>query len=447
MVGQIALGKYRLLQSLGSGSNGEVYYAEPIQFPEFRVVVKRIHDHVVKHPKFRQRFEAEVQSMANFDHPYAVGLIEAALDDPLGPCLVMEYVPGMTLEALLGKYRRLTPERVGLLLGYFCHALEAAHQAGIVHRDLKPANLMVVKPTSPDEFLKVMDFGFAGFVAKPYLQLADLTGQGPIDAMGTPSYVSPEMIRGDRVDARSDLYSVGVILYEMLTGRLPFVYEYQDRLLMAHLKDAPPRFMTIGCRDIPPEIEAVVLHALSKYPNERPQSAKELLDEYSRALGVDLWEATFPAGWEPTAVPLEPVALEAPRRHSQSPFQVFYELGVLLPERMAAAKLRGFIDDLAAEVVTTEPGLIRLRLGLPAGYKEGQSSGILGWFATRRPSVPKGQEPIEVELHMDRPDPSQPLLNVLLSFQPLKDYPPQDAAAWYSRCEKVHTLLKRYLGA
>jgi hypothetical protein len=447
MVGKIALGKYRLLQSLGSGSNGEVYYAEPIQFPEFRVVVKRIHDHVVKHPKFRQRFEAEVHSMANFDHPYAVGLIEASLDDPLGPCLVMEYVPGITLETLLAKFRRLAPERVGLLLGYFCHALEAAHQAGIVHRDLKPANLMVVKPAAPDESLKVMDFGFAGFVAKPYLQLADLTGQGPIDAMGTPSYVSPEMIRGDRVDARSDLYSVGVILYEMLTGRLPFNHESQDRLLMAHMNDPPPPFGKVGSSDSPKAIEAVVLRSLAKYPNERPQSAKELLSEYSRALGVDLWEATYPAGWEPTAAALEPGLLEMPRLQPRGPFHVLYQLGVLLPERMAAAKLRGFIDDLAAEVVTSEPGLIRMRLGLPAGYREGQASGILGWLATRRPSVPKGQEPIEVELHMDRPNPSQPLLNLILSFQPLKDYPPKDPAVWQTRCEKVHALLKRYLGA
>ena len=187
-------------------------------------MVKRIHDSVVAHPKFRQMFEAEVRSMANFDHPYAVGLIEAALDDPIGPCLVMEYVPGITLEAVSRDRhkRQLEPERVGRLLGCFCHALQAAHTAGIVHRDLKPSNLMVVNPDTLQETVKVMDFGFAGFAAKPHIQLAELTGHGPIYAIGTPGYVSPEMIRGDRVDGRSDLYSVGVILFEMLTGRLPF---------------------------------------------------------------------------------------------------------------------------------------------------------------------------------------------------------------------------------
>src|SRR4051812_27602496 len=176
MLGKLALGKYRLIRPLGSGSNAEVFLAESTQSPHGQVVVKRIHDHVVAHPKFRQLFEAEVRSMANFDHPYAVGLVEASLDDPIGPCLVMEYVPGVTLEVLLRQAKRIDPERAGFLLGYFCHALQAAHTAGIVHRDLKPANVMVVNPGTPQESLKVMDFGFAGFTAKPHIQLAELTG-------------------------------------------------------------------------------------------------------------------------------------------------------------------------------------------------------------------------------------------------------------------------------
>src|SRR4051812_47344452 len=105
MVGTTALGKYRLLHSLGCGSNAEVFLAEPLKYPDYRVVVKRIHDHVVEHPKFRQLFEAEVRSMVNFNHPYAVRLLEAAVDDPIGPCLVMEYVPGITLEELLTRHR------------------------------------------------------------------------------------------------------------------------------------------------------------------------------------------------------------------------------------------------------------------------------------------------------------------------------------------------------
>ncbi|QJW99818.1 serine/threonine protein kinase [Frigoriglobus tundricola] len=448
MVGKTALGRYRLLRSLGSGSNAEVFLAEPLRGAGDTVVVKRIHDHVVEHPRFRQLFEAEVRSMANFSHPYAVGLIEASLDDPLGPCLVMEYVPGVTLETVLAVHKRLAPERVARLLGCFCHALQAAHDAGIVHRDLKPSNLMVINPDAPDESLKVMDFGFAGFSAKPHIQLAELTGHGPIYAIGTPGYVSPEMIRGDRVDGRSDLYSVGVILFELLTGRLPFNHDRQDRLLAAHIQEAPPRFHRIGCGFIPPAVEGVVQLALCKYPNERQQSAQELGESFGRAVGADFWTETAPAGWEPPLMAeleeVEPRELEQPA----DPFHVLREFEAYLPDRMAAAKLRGFVEDFKAEVLTSEPGLIRMRIGLPEGYKESKpGSGIFGWLMARRPSVPRGQEPIEVELHMEKPDPSQPRLSVLVAFRPLKDYPPKNREDWQERCDKVNGLLRQYLGA
>ncbi|MCI0701054.1 MAG: serine/threonine protein kinase [Planctomycetia bacterium] len=449
MVGKVALEKYRVLRSLGSGSNAEVFLAEPLRYPNYRVVVKRIHDHVVGHAKFRTLFEAEVRSMKNFEHPYAVRLLEASLDDPLGPCLVMEYVPGVTLEYLLSRQKKLSPQRVGRLLGCFCHALHAAHHAGIIHRDLKPANLMVLHAHTPEESLKVMDFGFAGFAAKPHLQLAELTGRGPIQAMGTPAYVSPEMIRGDPVDCRSDLYSVGVILYEMLTGRLPFHYETQDRLLSGHLYENPPRFSKIGCHGIPAPVEAVVQFALSKYANERHQTALELAESYSMAIGEDCWESTMPAGWEPMAGPISntPQARPAPDL-PENPFHITHQFEAHLPERMAAVKLRGFVEDYRGQVMASEPGVIRLRLGVPPGYKESSgTSGVLSWFSLmRRPSVARGQEPIEVELHLEKRHPSQTTLTVRADFRPLKDYPPKDRYNWQERCEKLHRVLRQYLG-
>ena len=448
MVGQTALGKYRLLQTLGSGSNAEVFLATPLHAPDTYVVVKRIHDHVVAHARFRQLFEAEVRSMANFEHPYAVRLLEASLDDPIGPCLVMEYVPGVTLEDLLARHQRLAPERVARLIACMCHALQAAHDAGIIHRDLKPANLMVMNADGPDETLKVMDFGFAGFAAKPHIQLAELTGHGPVHAMGTPAYVSPEMIRGDTVDTRSDLYSVGVILFELLTGRLPFNYNNTDKLLTAHVKEQPPRMHKIGCGFISPSVEGVVQLALSKYPNERQQSAREVAEAFDRAAGVGCWADAAPVGWEPLAAPAEvelpPVAPPAPA----SPFHVTHEFEALVPERMAAAKLRGFVEDYGGQVMESEPGMIRLRLGVPSGYKEARAgSGILGWLATRRPSVRRGQEPIELELQMEKPDPSQARLCVVVAFRPLKGYTPGNGALWRERCDRLNAILRQYLGA
>jgi serine/threonine protein kinase len=457
MVGNTVLGRYRLLKSLGAGSNAEVFLAEPLRHPDLRVVVKRVHDEVVKSANFQRLFEAEVQSLATFDHPYAVGLVEASLTDPIGPCLVMEYVPGVTLEDLLAREKRLSVERVGRLLGHFCHALFAAHAAGIVHRDLKPANLMVLNPGTPHESLKVMDFGFAGFSAKPHIQIAELTGHGPIYALGTPAYVSPEMVRGDRVDARSDLYSVGVILFEVLCGRLPFEHRQLDRLLAAHVKEPPPRFHKIGRGDVPPAVEGVVQLALSKYPNERHQTAEELLDAYSAAVGTDYLLETIPPGWEPRGAPsadtvddptLRAVPLGHVPRASADPFHVTHEFEAYMPEKLAAAKLRGFVEDHAGQVVTSEPGLIRMRLAVPDGYKEHKTgSGIIGWMTARRPSVQRGHEPIELELHMDRPDPNRARLYVVAAFRPMKDYPPKDRDQWQARCEKVNFALRQYLGA
>src|SRR5437016_6225354 len=120
-----------------------------------------MHDHVAADPTFRERFHRETLLMARFQHPYAVTLYDATLDDPQGPCIVMEYIKGVTLDVLLHTNRRLDPARVGRLLPQLCEVLQAAHAEGIIHRDLKPANLMVVDPDSPYELIKVMDFGLA----------------------------------------------------------------------------------------------------------------------------------------------------------------------------------------------------------------------------------------------------------------------------------------------
>jgi serine/threonine-protein kinase len=160
--------------------------------------------------------------MARFRHPYAVRLLDASLDDPKGPCIIMEYIPGLTLETLLERQGRLGLGRVGKLLGQLCQVLQAAHKVGIIHQDLKPANIMVVEPNTPAEKIKVMDFGLAKLDAKPHIPLEKLTDPNFFSACGTPDYIPPEAVRGDEVDHRGDIYSVGVMLYEMLTGKRPF---------------------------------------------------------------------------------------------------------------------------------------------------------------------------------------------------------------------------------
>ncbi|HSQ55376.1 MAG TPA: serine/threonine-protein kinase, partial [Gemmata sp.] len=335
----------------------------------------------------------------------------------------------------------------------FCHALDAAHEAGIIHRDLKPANLMVANAGTVKESLKVMDFGFAGFSAKPHLQLAALTGKGAIYAIGTPEYISPEMIRGDRVDGRSDIYSVGVILYEMLTGRLPFEHPDMEPLLAAHAQQDPPRFASVGVHHVPTEVEAVVRLALSKFPIERQQRARDVVLMYGAALGVDFWTGTTPEGWEPD-LPMAEAFTPAPRPAPMlpaDPYHIKHEFSALMPERLVAAKIRGFVDDLQGEVLASEPGLIRLRLGLPSSYQDAPATGgstILSWFRTaRKPVVTAGQEPIEMEMMLAKPDPSLAKMNVVVAFRPMKEYPPNDLRTWRSRCDKINTMLRQYMGA
>jgi serine/threonine protein kinase len=443
----LALGKYRLQRSLGQGSNAEVYLAEPLVGGP-PVVVKRIHRHITAHPQFRQMFEAEIRSMKLLRHPYTVQLYEAGIDERLGPCLVMEYVPGVTLEQLLQRRRRFDVERTGRLLGCFCHALQHAHDVGIVHRDLKPANLMIQRPGTVDETLKVMDFGFAGFATRPFLQPKELTGKGSVQALGTPSYVSPEMIRGDTVDTRSDLYSVGVILFEMLTGRLPFPYPEVPQVLAAHVRQQPPRFAQLGVTEVPPEIEQVVQLALCKYPNERPQSARELADLYSQAIGWNIWELTKPSGWQDTPV-TAPAPGDSREQRRPHPYEVVYEMTVDMPPRMVAAKLRGFMDDLLGVMVTSEPGRIVLRLGLPEGYQQRSTtaSGLFRWLQRTQPRVEKDNEPIEVDLRLYKPDLHQSRLHLTLYYRPLPEYPPHSTTIWQQRCEKLNKLIRQYLGA
>src|SRR5437764_7055999 len=139
---------------------GRVYLVRHLNLGR-QVFVKVMHDHVASDPTFKERFQRETLLMARFQHPFAVTLYDASLNDPQGPCIVMEYVRGITLDTLLHRNARLSPMRVGRLLGQLCEVLQAAHTEGIIHRDLKPANLMVVDPDTPYEIIKVMDFGLA----------------------------------------------------------------------------------------------------------------------------------------------------------------------------------------------------------------------------------------------------------------------------------------------
>jgi hypothetical protein len=396
--------------------------------------------------------------MRRFNHPYIVRLLDASLDDPLGPCLVLEYINGVTLEGVLDREKTMAPDRVGRFLGPLAHALYAAQLGGIAHRDLKPANLMVTDYRTDAESVRVMDFGFAGFTSKPHIQLAELTGRGQATACGTPAYVSPEMVRGDSTDARADIYSVGVMLYEMLTGRLPFEHRELQGLLEAHVKHPPPRFNRIGCGHVPPAVEAVVQIALSKYPSERHPSMKELCEQFGKAVGWDVWGLTAPPGYSydrragaADAIDLVPAGGSVIVEDAAlDPFVLSDVFEATLPERLAALKLRGFIDDVSAEAVESEPGLIRVRVEMPAAGKGGgeprSGSRVLAFLSgvmRTPPAVPRGKEPIEIELRMKKQDANK--VSVTVAFRPVRPYLPTDPSGWAERCEAYYAHLRKFV--
>ncbi|MEZ6140096.1 MAG: serine/threonine-protein kinase [Zavarzinella sp.] len=425
------MGRYEAVRLLGEGGMGKVYLARQLDLGR-QVVVKVMHEHVVHDEKFIQRFQRETMLLAHFTHPYCVALYDASLTD--GPCIVMEYVRGINLETLLQKNQRLSYQRVGRLLGQLCEVLEAAHQQGLIHRDLKPANLMIVDHDSPREKIKVMDFGLAKSMEGD--KMMDYQQSSAEFAIGTPGYICPEQVRGDNIDGRSDIYSVGVMLYELLTGRLPFLNTNSMDLMLAHATERPPRFHTLGLPiDIPEPIEACVFTCLEKDPNERPQTASELQEMYQLALTMAESGMTNDL---PEAMPLH----EGPRI-IQDPSALCMKFEAWMPESIAIMKIRGFAHDFGGEIVESNPGMVKMKLGdRQSGQQFSRSSGItgFGWL-----SKPRKSEYLWVELHLDVMDQMRANhLLVQVVFRPNAISQLQDAA-WRERCMQSFINLRGYL--
>jgi serine/threonine-protein kinase len=451
MVGRTFLGRYEAIRPLGEGGMGRVYLARQIDLDR-QVVVKVMHDHLAADKKFRERFQRELRLMAKFQHPYVVALYDSTrLDlyddtspDAEGLCIVMEYVRGITLDTLLHRNGRLSPPRAGRLLGQLCEALQAAHSQGIIHRDLKPANLMVVDPDSPYEKIKVMDFGLAKLV-DGWSRSMKVSDTGSEFAVGTPGYISPEQVRGEDMDRRSDLYSVGVILFELLTGRLPFTGDETMDVLLAHAQAPPPSFAEAGAAGlVSPAVEAVALSCLAKQPADRPNTALELSERYEEALADEV-----PGGAMP-----EPTYAGTPRHHDKASAKadtpppaaeeyqagaVVHQLEAWMPEAIATYKLRGFVHDVGGEVIESVPGLIRVRLGGKGSVYWVPGQGPLSWLGLGRRSPM-----IDMELRLERSPGQQSLLRMTVVMSS-GDSGAADNPQWRARCQQVFCDLRAYL--
>ncbi|GAA0953236.1 Stk1 family PASTA domain-containing Ser/Thr kinase [Nonomuraea longicatena] len=269
-------GRYELDGVVGRGGMAEVYRARDIRLDRV-VAIKTLRQDLARDHTFQARFRREAQSAASLNHPAVVAVYDTGEDvaesAPV-PYIVMEFVDGRTLRDLLRQDRRLLPERAGELVDGILRALDYSHRGGIVHRDIKPANVMITRAGD----VKVMDFGIARAMAD---SAATMTQTAQV--IGTAQYLSPEQARGERVDARSDIYSTGCVLYELLTGQPPFTGDSPVAIAYQHVREDP-----IPPSQIDPEIpqwaDAIVLKAMAKDPGQRYQSATEMRADLQRAM-------------------------------------------------------------------------------------------------------------------------------------------------------------------
>ncbi|MEU5214852.1 Stk1 family PASTA domain-containing Ser/Thr kinase [Streptomyces sp. NPDC020807] len=261
-------GRYELGSVLGRGGMAEVYLAQDTRLGR-TVAVKTLRADLARDPSFQARFRREAQSAASLNHPAIVAVYDTGEDYVDGvsiPYIVMEYVDGSTLRELLHSGRKLLPERTLEMTVGILQALEYSHRAGIVHRDIKPANVMLTRTGQ----VKVMDFGIARAMGD-----AGMTMTQTAAVIGTAQYLSPEQAKGEQVDARSDLYSTGCLLYELLTVRPPFIGDSPVAVAYQHVREEPQPPSNFD-PEITPPMDAIVLKALVKDPDYRYQSADEM---------------------------------------------------------------------------------------------------------------------------------------------------------------------------
>ena len=267
-------GRYQIITRIASGGMGEVYRAHDGVLGR-EVAIKVLHPHLAGDRGFVDRFRREARAAAILNHPSIVGVYDWGTTDNTY-FMVMEFVRGTNLRAVLSQSGRLAPAQVVEVALPVLAALEQAHGHGIVHRDIKPENILI----SQDGVVKVADFGLARAYAESYVSQAEGT------VTGTVQYLAPEQIQGEPADPRTDLYAVGIVMFELLTGRPPFLGETSLAIAYQHLTTAVPPPSSIE-PDVPQALDRVVVHATAKERSDRPASARALRDETVRA-GVGL---------------------------------------------------------------------------------------------------------------------------------------------------------------
>ncbi len=364
LVGQIVADRYLIHHRVGEGGMGVVYRAEHIGLKK-DVAVKILLPELGAIEGVVKRFEREARSMSRLDHPGVVRVTDFGSTKDHLLFLVMDFIDGEPLGDLIARTGRLEPGRAVHLVRQVLLALDHAHSLGVVHRDLKPDNIMVMNPDSASENTKILDFGIAKILEDSSEDKKPLTVAGTV--FGTPEYLSPEQAAGDPADIRADLYTVGVILYELVTGERPFKAKNRMELIKKHISaDPKPITNVLPISEIPEDLDTVILKAMAKDPDDRYQTAMELYNDLS-ALPMEHRAVTFwPSQSQPTGVnPLEITAVGKKPAASKKKFHIAATIAVLLIVAAAALffvfrsdKKDSPVDQIAAKEEAMDKNLL-----------------------------------------------------------------------------------------
>jgi serine/threonine-protein kinase len=313
-IGKTLAKKYRVEALIGEGGMGKVYKARQLAL-EKAVVLKVLRQSLLSDERTVARFQREAKAASRLNHPNSIGILDFGQAEDGALFIAMEFIPGQDLHQILSREWPLPESRVVRIVSQVLSALSDAHGAGVIHRDLKPENIMVEQRRNEPDFVKVLDFGIAKITDTNGDDGPALTRAGFV--CGTPEYMSPEQARGSQLDHRSDLYAVGVILYQLMTGVLPFESDSAVGFATKHLTEEPlPPSKRRPEARISPAMEKLILRALSKDPNDRPSNAEAFKSEL---LAVDRERRRFEASSRRQPVsqppmPSTPVLAPLPRR-------------------------------------------------------------------------------------------------------------------------------------
>jgi len=329
MIGRLLDGRYQIRSRIARGGMATVYLATDLRL-ERRVAIKVMHGHLADDSKFKERFIQEARSAARLAHPNVVNVFDQGQDSDMA-YLVMEYLPGITLRDLLQEHKVLTTEQTLDIMEAVLAGLAAAHKAGIVHRDLKPENVLL----ADDGRIKIGDFGLARAASSQ-------TATGAL--LGTIAYLSPELVTRGVADTRSDIYAVGIMMYEMLVGEQPFKGEQPMQIAYQHANDSVPPPSRKNSK-VPPELDDLVVWSTERNPEDRPRDARAMLDQLYETHSALMTALPSTSSTSVQRTMVMPTATPAPHPSATAETQV---IGALRPRAQGAVAVSDNASTLAA---------------------------------------------------------------------------------------------------